>query len=61
MHVEFSDCTIALDMPNVFSPNGAGVNDRFKPIQLHGIVSATLQIHDRWGQMVYETSDLEKG
>ncbi len=61
IHVEIRDCTIALDMPNVFSPNGDGVNDRFLPIRIHGITSATLQVRNRWGQLVYQTSDLEVG
>lgn len=51
IQMEFNDCTIALDMPNVFSPNGDGVNDLFQPIRIHGIISATIQICDRWGQI----------
>lgn len=61
VHVEFIDCTIALEMPNVFSPNGDGINDRFQPVRIHGITSATLQIHNRWGQLAHQTTDLEMG
>ena len=44
-------------IPNVFSPNGDGLND---VINVHGrcIVSFNLQIFDRWGEMVFETSSM---
>ena len=42
-------------IPNVFSPNGDGVNEKFIPylddIQL---VSGTMRVYNRWGGMVYE-------
>ena len=44
-----------ISYPNVFSPNGDGINDFFN---LFGGISAiqtyTLQVFDRWGGMVYE-------
>lgn len=46
-------------IPNVFSPNGDGINDRFfvtgDPTQVTRI--KTLAIFDRWGQTVYATAD----
>lgn len=43
-------------VPNVFSPNGDGVNDF---VNLHNACISTyvLQIFDRWGEKVFETSD----
>lgn len=41
-------------MPNVFSPNGDGVNDRFT---IYGNTITrinTLQIFDRWGELIFE-------
>jgi gliding motility-associated-like protein len=48
-------------IPNVFTPNGDGNNDRF---YLSGesnycYDSLTVQIYDRWGKLVYESDDPE--
>lgn len=45
-------------MPNAFSPNGDGLNDM---VNLHGacISSYNLQIFNRWGEMVFETTSAE--
>lgn len=50
------DCYI--DIPNSFTPNGDGVNDYFFPRQLLGksILSFKMQIFNRWGQSIFETS-----
>jgi gliding motility-associated-like protein len=47
-------------MPNAFSPNDDGLND---VINVHGrcIYSFNLQIYDRWGEKVFETSSLTEG
>lgn len=47
-------------VPNVFTPNGDGVNDIFQP-KGFGIVKYNMMIYDRWGEKVFETSDFEKG
>lgn len=39
-------------LPNVFTPNGDGVNDIFKPIA-HGITSLKVSIYSRWGNHIY--------
>jgi gliding motility-associated-like protein len=44
-------------LPNVFTPNGDGVNDLFKPKPYTSIASISLQIFSRWGRLVFETSD----
>lgn len=40
--------------PNIFSPNGDGINDVFQ-IFVKGVREFHLQIHDRWGQRVFHT------
>ncbi len=50
----------SLYVPNIFTPNGDGVNDTFQP-KGYGIVKYNLQIFDRWGEKMYETTDLTKG
>lgn len=44
------DCPAYL--PNTFSPNGDGVNDRFAPLT-NNITSFSLSIYSRWGELVY--------
>lgn len=44
-----------LVIPNIFSPNGDGINDMF---QLLGLpVNFQLDIYNRWGNIVYRTSN----
>ncbi len=45
----------SLAVPNVFSPNGDGLNDSFFPIANAGD-EVTLRIWNRFGQLIYETS-----
>jgi gliding motility-associated-like protein len=47
-------------IPNVFSPNGDGLNDF---VNAHGfcISSYNLQIFNRWGEKVFETTDKSYG
>jgi len=50
------DCEILLRMPNVFTPNGDGINDLFTPIVSKGIVSMHTIIYNRWGERLFETN-----
>lgn len=45
------------ELPNVFSPNGDEVNDMYKAIKVRHIKEISLAIVDRWGNLVYTTSD----
>lgn len=52
-------CTPDIYAPNIFSPNFDGFNDRFK-IQLGTVGTITtyhLQIFDRWGNIIFQTTD----
>lgn len=44
---------------NVFTPNGDGVNDVFRP--LTQVESYTLQIYTRWGELIHETNNPQNG
>ncbi len=46
-----------IQFPNVFSPGSDGINDFFKPLSFLYIESFTLYMYNRWGALVYETSD----
>jgi gliding motility-associated-like protein len=45
-------------LPNVFSPNGDGINDMFISKNLNDAIERVeMKIFNRFGQLVYETSD----
>jgi gliding motility-associated-like protein len=50
-----------LDVPNAFSPNGDGSNDYFFPRNRlsKGLKSFTMNIYNRWGELIFETVNLE--
>ncbi len=52
--IQLSDCNLFL--PNAFSPNNDGINDEFK-FSGNGIISLSLNIYNRKGALVYQTSD----
>jgi len=56
--LETTDCSPAIFFPNVFSPNGDGINDRFFP-QGKNFLPSRLLIFDRWGGMVYASEGME--
>ena len=49
-----------VEMPNVFSPNGDGHNDRFVPLEYNG-TAALLEVFNRWGQLLFSTRSLAQG
>lgn len=49
-----------LDVPNAFTPNGDGINDKIF-VRGYGISKMTWKIYNRWGQKVFETNDRTQG
>jgi gliding motility-associated-like protein len=47
----------ALEVPNVFTPNGDGVNDLFF-LKAKNLVEINMTIFDRWGNIIYEINSL---
>lgn len=49
----------SLTMPNVFTPNGDGVNDllRLRAAEAQTLDQLYLKVYNRWGQSVYQTND----
>jgi len=45
------------ELPNVFTPNGDNNNDFFIPFPYRQVESIDLKIYDRWGVLVFETTD----
>jgi gliding motility-associated-like protein len=48
---------LLFQMPNIFSPNGDGLNDVFKPFYLGEMSVVELTVYNRWGQVVFESND----
>lgn len=53
------NCTVLL--PSAFTPNGDGINDVLKAYTNCGVSSFNLQIYNRWGQRLFESSNLSQG
>ena len=49
-----------LYIPNAFTPNGDGINETFAP-KGDGIETFKMLIYNRWGELLFETQDLQKG
>jgi gliding motility-associated-like protein len=45
------------ELPNVFSPNGDGINDKFRPYPYKFIENISINIFNRWGKKVFATND----
>lgn len=56
--VQFEDCEVELEIPNVFSPNNDGFNDLFSPIRIKGITSMHTLVYNRWGNEIFESNEL---
>jgi gliding motility-associated-like protein len=54
------EANFTLYIPDAFSPNSNGVNDAFMPKGMY-IKNFDMYIFDRWGLMLFHSSDLTKG
>ncbi len=50
-----------LDVPNVFTPNGDGINDYFFPRQVLSkqLLKFHMEVFNRWGQLLFVTDNLD--
>ena len=55
--IDFKD---VIDVPNSFSPDDNGINDKVF-VKGPGIITMTFRIFDRYGRKLFETSDQEEG
>ncbi|MBX7108132.1 MAG: gliding motility-associated C-terminal domain-containing protein [Chitinophagales bacterium] len=53
-------CPTSIYMPTAFTPNGDGINDTYIPIG-YNITSYNIIIYNRWGKVVYVSSDFTVG
>ena len=55
-----SGCECKVFVPNAFSPNGKSQNQRFR-VKSTCYIKGELTIYNRWGQLLYHSSDLSAG
>jgi gliding motility-associated-like protein len=50
-----------MNMPNIFTPNGDGINDYFYPRQYltSGLTKFKMDIYNRWGQLIFTTNSVD--
>lgn len=54
-------CTCEAIIPNSFTPNGDGLNEVFMPVYSCPVFDFQLFIHNRWGELVFESVNEEIG
>ena len=60
--IEVKECEVCeVYFPNVFSPNFDGFNDTFGPMSDCPLLDFQMIIFDRWGNLLYETTDPSAG
>jgi gliding motility-associated-like protein len=55
------NCFEGFRMPNAFTPNGDGKNDVLRPLIFGILKKYRFQIFNRWGQKVFESTQLQQG
>lgn len=48
-----------LTIPNVFTPNGDGINDYFEIVNLDHYPNSRLEVYSRWGNKVFESDNYQ--
>ncbi|MBK8680415.1 MAG: gliding motility-associated C-terminal domain-containing protein [Bacteroidetes bacterium] len=54
-------CLCEIIVPNAFTPNNDGINDEFKQLDCQSLNNFNMRIYNRWGEMMFETSDYNQG
>ncbi|RZL09755.1 MAG: gliding motility-associated C-terminal domain-containing protein [Hymenobacter sp.] len=54
-NVACQDNCVFFLLPNIFTPNGDNVNEKFRPKTASPILRTHIQIFNRWGRKVYES------
>ena len=57
----YDQCDFPVYMPNAFTPNGDRLNDVFKVPSQNFNRLVLLTIYNRWGKIIFQTTDINKG
>ncbi|MCX6352063.1 MAG: gliding motility-associated C-terminal domain-containing protein, partial [Bacteroidetes bacterium] len=60
ININFKDCHCYVYMPNTFTPNGDGLNDILLPSSCE-TQKYDMKIYSRWGELIFETQDINEG
>jgi gliding motility-associated-like protein len=55
------NCLPRIFIPSAFTPNGDGMNDIFRILNIHGQKLIVFNIYDRWGKRVFHTTNIGQG
>ena len=59
--VSLIDCYCNLFYPNAFTPNDDNLNDYFRPTpDCPKLLEFKLQVYNRWGELIFETTDINE-
>jgi gliding motility-associated-like protein len=47
------------ELPNVFTPNGDGMNDMYTSLPYRYVKDVSFKVYDRWGVLMYETTNAD--
>ena len=61
VNISARECLSGFYIPNAFTPNHDGTNDSFKPLLYGKLKKFDFRIYDRWGQIVFHSTDVKKG
>lgn len=61
--IDYEGCDCLVGLPNAFTPNGDNKNDIFQALFQNGcsLASFSLKIFNRWGNLVYQTTNTNEG
>ena len=59
--VSLKKCIEGFYVPTAFTPNRDGKNDIFKPLIFGNIIKYQFRVFNRWGQLVFSSTDPQKG
>lgn len=55
--ISYKECVKGFYVPNIFTPNNDGKNDRFKPLIYGKVVKYEIQVFNRFGERVFQSKD----